>query len=75
MAVKMKVLKNRTGEYAIWPADRENARGWSEVGKQGSVDECLRYIEEVWTDMRPLTLRQRSDKFKEMERKILRDGD
>ena len=74
MAAKMKVLKNRIGEYAIWPADRENARGWSEVGKLGTADECLRYIEEVWADLRPLSLRQRSEKLKEMERKILRDG-
>jgi MbtH protein len=74
MGGRMKVLRNRSGEYAIWPADRENALGWSDVGKTGSAEECQRHIEEVWTDLRPLSLRQRSARLEEMERKILRDG-
>ena len=40
------------------PADRENALGWKDVGKTGTKQECLDYIEEVWTDMRPLSLRK-----------------
>jgi MbtH protein len=48
-----KVLINQEGQYSIWLARRENARGWTDAGKTGSKAECLKYIAEVWTDMRP----------------------
>jgi len=54
-----KVVLNHEEQYSIWPADRENAPGWSEEGKTGTKAECLQYIKEVWTDMRPLSLRKR----------------
>jgi len=54
-----KVVVNEEGQYSIWPADRENALGWMDVGKQGTKRECLDYIETVWTDMRPLSLRKK----------------
>lgn len=54
-----KVVLNHEEQYSIWPADRENAPGWRDAGKSGSRTECLAYIEEVWTDMRPLSLRHR----------------
>ncbi len=53
-----KVVVNSEGQYSIWPADRENALGWNDVGKTGNKAECLAYIKEVWTDMRPLHLRK-----------------
>jgi MbtH protein len=53
-----KVVLNHEEQYSIWPADRENALGWKDAGKQGTKEECLAYIEEVWTDMRPLSLRK-----------------
>jgi MbtH protein len=53
-----KVVLNHEQQYSIWPADRDNAPGWSDAGKAGSKDACLAYIEEVWTDMRPLSLRE-----------------
>ena len=53
-----KVVTNHEEQYSIWPVDRENALGWSDAGKQGSKSECLEYIEQVWTDMRPLSLRK-----------------
>ena len=54
-----KVVVNDEEQYSIWPADRENALGWKDVAKQGSKAECLDYIQQVWTDMRPLSLRIR----------------
>jgi MbtH protein len=54
-----KVVMNHEEQYSIWPADRENALGWNDVGKIGTKEECLAYIKEVWTDMRPLSLRKR----------------
>ena len=56
-----KVVVNHEEQYSIWPADRENALGWSDVGKSGPKAECLAYIKEVWTDMRPLSLRKKME--------------
>jgi MbtH protein len=53
------VVVNHEEQYSIWPADRELPLGWTAAGKQGPKDECLAYIEEVWTDMRPLSLRKK----------------
>jgi MbtH protein len=55
---RYKVVVNHEEQYSIWPADRDNPAGWSNVGKDGSKAECLAYIKEVWTDMRPLSLRK-----------------
>jgi len=60
-ATVYKVVVNHEEQYSIWPADRDNAPGWGDVGKQGSKEECLAYIREVWTDMRPLSLRRQMD--------------
>ena len=54
-----KVVMNHEEQYSIWPADRESPLGWSDAGKQGTKEECLDYIKEVWTDMRPLSLRKK----------------
>lgn len=51
------VVINEEEQYSIWLADREIPAGWRSVGKTGSKAECLTYIDEVWTDMRPLSLR------------------
>lgn len=59
------VVVNSAEQYSIWPADRELLLGWNAAGKKGTKQECLDYIEEVWTDMRPLSLRK---KMEEMER-------
>jgi len=50
---------NHEEQYSIWPADRDNPLGWQDVGKSGPKAECLAYIKEVWTDMRPLSLRRK----------------
>lgn len=52
-----KVVVNDEEQYSIWPADRANPPGWHDEGKHGLKAECLAHIEEVWTDMRPLSLR------------------
>ena len=54
-----KVVVNHEEQYSIWPADRENALGWNDAGRTGTKEECLAHIKEVWTDMRPLSLRKR----------------
>ena len=57
-ATVYRVVLNHEEQYSIWPADRPNAPGWRDAGKQGSKAECLEFIQGVWTDMRPLSLRK-----------------
>lgn len=52
------VVVNDEEQYSIWPADRAVPAGWKEAGKKGAKQECLDYIESVWSDMRPLSLRR-----------------
>lgn len=52
------VVINDEEQYSIWLADREIPSGWRTVGRTGPKAECLSYIESVWTDMRPLSLRK-----------------
>jgi MbtH protein len=53
-----RVVVNHEEQYSIWPADRELPKGWSDAGRTGTKAECLAHIREVWTDMRPLSLRR-----------------
>ena len=52
---------NHEEQYSIWPENRELPLGWSDAGKHGTKAEVLAWIEEVWTDMRPLSLRKRME--------------
>ena len=54
-----KVVVNQEEQYSILLADKENPLGWKDVGKSGLKQECLDQIKEVWTDMRPLSLRKK----------------
>lgn len=55
-----KVVVNHEEQYSIWFAHRDNPIGWKDVGKIGTKEECLAHINEIWTDMQPLSLRQNS---------------
>ena len=59
---RYKVVVNDEEQYSIWPAERAIPDGWHDTGKAGLKDECLEYVEEVWTDMRPLSLRRQMDR-------------
>jgi MbtH protein len=54
-----RVVVNHEEQYSIWPIGRDLPAGWRAAGREGSKDQCLSFIEEHWTDMRPLSLRQR----------------
>ena len=58
LEIRYKVVINHEEQYSIWPEDRSNPAGWQDAGKAGTKEECLDYIEVVWTDMRPLSLRK-----------------
>lgn len=52
------VVLNSEEQYSIWPSTQALPAGWFEVGKRGSREACLEYINQVWVDMRPRSLRE-----------------
>ncbi|HEY0474887.1 MAG TPA: MFS transporter, partial [Kribbella sp.] len=59
---RYEVLRNDEEQYSLWLAGHEVPAGWHRVGKEGTKEECSAYVDEVWTDMRPRSLRERMDK-------------
>lgn len=59
-SIQYRVVVNSEGQYSIWPVDRENPAGWESAGRNGSKEECLRYIDQIWVDMRPLGVRRKT---------------
>lgn len=55
------VVQNAEDQYSIWWDSREIPLGWHAVGEGRPKEECLSYIEQVWTDMRPRSLREWMD--------------
>ena len=60
-----RVLMNHEEQYSIWPEYKVNPPGWTDVGKAGPRAECLDFISEVWSDMRPLSLRRKMQELTE----------
>ena len=58
------VVVNEEEQYSIWPVNKEIPRGWRTDGTQGSKADCVAYIDTIWTDMRPLSLRKQMDDSK-----------
>jgi MbtH protein len=56
--ITYQVLVNGEGQYSLWPADKEIPAGWEPDGTVGTKDECTAHVDEVWTDMRPRSLRE-----------------
>jgi len=56
--MKYSVVFNQEEQYSIWPEGKQMPVGWRQAGKSGTKEECLAFINEVWTDMRPLSLRK-----------------
>src|SRR5215831_19111281 len=56
-----KVVVNHEEQYSIWAEYKQNPLGWTDVGKVGRKPDCLAFIKEVWTDMRPLSLRKKME--------------
>lgn len=59
--MEYKAVVNHEEQYSIWPAHRANPLGWNDAGKVGQKAEVLAFIKEVWTDMRPLSLRKKME--------------
>lgn len=50
------VLVNDEGQHSLWPVFADVPDGWTVVYGQEGRHNCLAYIEESWTDMRPKSL-------------------
>lgn len=59
-----RVLVNVEEQYSLWLASLEIPKGWKDTGKFGKKADCLAYVREVWTDMRPLSLRKHMEAHK-----------
>ncbi|MGC0333706.1 MbtH protein [Streptomyces sp. SAI-170] len=55
------VLINAEEQYGLFPAELPTPAGWRSADFSGTEEECVRYVDEHWTDMRPLSLRQALD--------------
>ncbi|MES2758525.1 MAG: MbtH family NRPS accessory protein [Pseudomonadota bacterium] len=55
------VLINDEEQYSLWPRNRDVPAGWRSVDFSGSKEECMKHVDEVWTDMRPKSLRLKMD--------------
>lgn len=53
----MRVVVNDEEQYSIWWSGREIPAGWTPTGFSGTRRECLDHIAEIWTDMRPRSVR------------------
>lgn len=53
-----KVVVNDEGQYALWPLAMVNPAGWSDAGKEGTKDDCMSFVKDVWNDLTPLSLRR-----------------
>lgn len=53
------VVVNDEEQYSIWLVGRELPAGWRATDFRGSKEDCLAHIATEWTDLRPLSLRQR----------------
>ena len=52
------VVVNDEEQYSVWPTFKAIPAGWRQVGTKGSKQQCLDYIESVWTDITPKSVRE-----------------
>ncbi len=57
-APKFAVLVNGEGQYSIWPNFKQAPAGWLDTGFLGDEEACMAHVDEVWTDMRPISLQK-----------------
>jgi len=55
--VLYRVVVNHEDQYSIWPAAKSIPAGWRGIGDPDSRENCLNKIADLWTDMRPASIR------------------
>lgn len=53
------ILVNEEGQHSLWPSHVDVPAGWTQVFGEDTREACLAYVEETWTDLRPLSLQRR----------------
>jgi MbtH protein len=51
------VLMNDEEQYSLWPSGKDTPSGWRATEMRGTEEACMKWVDEVWTDMRPASLR------------------
>ncbi len=51
------VLVNAEDQHSLWPAFAAVPAGWTVAKQAGPRAEALAYVEQSWTDLRPLSTR------------------
>lgn len=59
------VLVNHENQHSLWPAFAAVPAGWEIVLPETGRDECMAYINENWTDMRPTSLARAMDQMQQ----------
>ncbi|MBD2892719.1 MbtH family protein [Actinomadura nitritigenes] len=50
------VLVNAEGQHSLWPGFADVPPGWTAAFGPASRADCLAYVTENWTDLRPRSL-------------------
>jgi MbtH protein len=53
------VLVNEEEQYSLWLSHKDIPTGWTNVGFSGTKGECMEYVDKIWTDITPLSVRKR----------------
>ena len=56
--IEYQILVDHEEQYSLWPGFKDIPNGWQQVGPVGNKEACLAWIEEVWTDITPLSVRR-----------------
>lgn len=57
-----RILKNDEDQYSLWPSEKNIPNGWKDIGVDGTGDECKKWLDENWTDLRPKSLKEKMSK-------------
>lgn len=71
---KFLVLINHEEQYSLWPSYKAIPAGWSKVFGEDIKEMCLEYVEEHWTDMRPLSLRKQMEEIEKQRESVVIDA-
>jgi uncharacterized protein YbdZ (MbtH family) len=52
------VLVNDEDQHSLWPVFADIPAGWRVVHGEASRADCLDYVEQNWTDIRPKSLQE-----------------
>ncbi len=69
------VVTNDEEQYSIWPCLKSVPAGWNFEGYSGPKQECLSYIESVWKDMRPLSLRKKMREREQLFDQLIKEAE